>query len=226
MSKRILLICVLSIGFLLLGSVSWCGELRFGVEGGLIYTFPDFDEEEAVLDESGLAAFTAGASVEIPLGDWRSFVTGLRYSRRGHDVRFDTGQDDPTGRHWGDVEITQDYLSLPLLLKVRLLDTPRLFFKAGPEIAFLISAHADGQENKNTGEFTMIMPHDNDDISDELRTACFCVDLAGGVEFPVGRHLASVELRYDYGVAETAKAGRFFSNWQMSGFQAILGMSW
>jgi hypothetical protein len=196
------------------------------VEGGLNYSFPDFDEEDAVLDEAGLTSITLGASLEVPLGGWRSFVTGLRYIRAGHEVRFDTGMDDPDGRRWGDIEITQDYLSVPLLLKVRILDTPRVYFKAGPDIAFLLSAHTNGQENEDAGKFTKIMKYEDKDISDDLRWACFSVDLGGGIEFPFGPHLASVEVRYDYGVAETAEAGAFFSNWQMSSVQILFGLAW
>jgi hypothetical protein len=225
MSRKILLICVLSVGFLFLGSASMCEGLRFGAEGGLNYGFHDFDEEKSILDESRMVAFTLGATLEIPLVDSRSVVTGLRYIRQGHDIGFDTGADDPSGRHWGDVEITQDYLSIPALIKVRISDEQRFFVKVGPEVAFLLSANADGQESKQT-EFVKIMRHDNEDISDGLRSAVFHVDIGGGVEFPLGRYLASAEVRYSYGVSETAKAGKFFSNWHMNGIQLLFGMVW
>jgi hypothetical protein len=225
MSRKVLLSLIVGAGFLFLGSASMCEGLKIGVEGGLNYGFHDFDEEKAILDESRMMTFTLGATVEIPVVDSRSFVTGLRYIRQGHDIGFDTGVDDATGRHWGDVEITQDYLSIPALIKVGILDTQRFFVKVGPEVAFLLSASADGQENKQT-DFVKIMQHDNEDISDDLRSAIIHVDIGGGVEFPLGRHLASAEVRYSYGVSETAKAGKFFSNWHMNGVQVLFGMAW
>jgi hypothetical protein len=225
MWNRVLAGCVLGVGLLLVGSAPRCEPVRPGVEVGLTYSFPDFDVGSAVLDKSGVTSFAIGGFIEIPLGDWRSFVPGLRYIRRGHSVKFDTEGTGKEGWRAGDVDIDDSYLSVPILLKVTLVDRPRLFFKAGPDVLWLLSAHANGRESIED-DFVKIIPYEDKDISGDLRPVTFSVDLGGGVEFQAGQHTASIEARYDYGVDETARAGRFFSNWQTSEVELVFGLTW
>ena len=228
MLKRFFASSILSSCILLAGSTSPCSTLRPGFEGGLHYTSQEFDDEDAVSEVSGLAGFAVGGFVEIPMGQGRSLIPGLRYLREGHDVIFDTGLDDPEGRHEGDLKITQDYVSMPLLFKASLQNLPGLFFKVGAEVGFLISARADGREREHVknGDFIKIIDPKDEDISDHLRTARLSVDLGAGYEFPLGRHQGYVELRYDQGVSDTAKGERFFSNWQTGGVDVLFGLTW
>ena len=101
--------------------------VRFGAKGGVNFSnfsgdgFSDFD------DENARTAYHLGLVAEIPLSPRFSIQPEVLYSAQGYDiVRIDDGS---------DIEHKLDYVTVPVLAKVYILDG--LSLEAGPQFGFL-----------------------------------------------------------------------------------------
>lgn len=103
-------------------------SVYFGVKGGLNLSnfsgdgWSDFDDGKA------RTAYHLGLLAEVPVSDRFSIQPEVLYSAQGYDIqRIDDGQ---------DVEFQLDYITVPVLAKVYILEG--LSLEAGPQFGFLV----------------------------------------------------------------------------------------
>lgn len=125
MKKSIVLIAML-----LLGTVYTTAQeyVMFGIKGGVNFSSVTGDAFSDFEDESARTAFHLGLLAEIPISDRFSLQPEVLYSAQGYDVvRIEDGQ---------DVERRFDYISVPVLAKLYLIDGFAL--EAGPQFSYLV----------------------------------------------------------------------------------------
>ncbi len=125
MKKSIVLIAML-----LMGTVYTTAQeyVMFGIKGGVNFSSVTGDAFSDFEDESARTAFHLGLLAEIPISDRFSLQPEVLYSAQGYDVvRIEDGQ---------DVERRFDYISVPVLAKLYLIDGFAL--EAGPQFSYLV----------------------------------------------------------------------------------------
>ncbi|MDN3492116.1 porin family protein [Winogradskyella bathintestinalis] len=169
---------------------------QLGAKGGVNFsklTGDDFNEVDS------RTSFNAGLVAEIPISERFSFQPEVFYSGQGFDIQeidqdnvFDTDQ---------NVEYQLDYIQVPLLLKVYLVQG--LSVEAGPQFGFKIHEEFDSEPNSDGGDFEI----DEDDsyVKD------FDTSLAFGTsyKFNSGFFLSA---RYTMGLTSIFKDDTFFEN--------------
>ncbi|WP_166921878.1 porin family protein [Flavobacterium poyangense] len=130
MKKIVLsLVAILAFGFVN------AQQTRFGVKGGLnISTVVGGDVE----DTKSLIGFHVGGFAEIKVVDKFFIQPELLFSTQGTKV------DGPFGT---DADIKLNYLNIPVLAKYYIVD--KFSVEAGPQIGFLLSAKAEGEDIKD-----------------------------------------------------------------------------
>ncbi|MBU3025230.1 porin family protein [Zobellia galactanivorans] len=175
MKKYVFLI----IGFTMTSLVSaqaWSDEFQFGVKGGVnmaTVSGENFDSPD------GRASFYAGVLAEAPISDRFSIQPEVFYSRQGFDI--DGSAATP------DAEFQIDYIQVPLMMKIYLLDG--LNIQAGPQFGFKVNEELDFSPSDSENEFD----------SDSLRD--FDLQLTSGLEYKLLESLF-VQVRYTYGLSE------------------------
>ena len=196
-------------------------KVRPVVEAGLHYSTVDYDHDLAgvlttIWDNGWRPSFTGGAYVEWPLGSRFRLSPGLRYVQKGNRAHV-----EQPGVLNGEFRLLQDYLAIPVLLQLRPFASPRVAFSLGPEVAYLLTAHA-------ISETTVLgFPRTGyNDIRNEMDD--FDVSIEAGVEyaFPLENHEGFMRLRYSEGLVGVADASQWLSDWSTRGIQTVLGLRW
>jgi|AntDeeMinimDraft_5_1070356.scaffolds.fasta_scaffold00674_5 hypothetical protein len=159
--------------------------VQLGVRGGANFatvTGDDFD------DPDSRTSFYAGFVAEVPYSERFSLQAEVYYSGQGFDIKnngdglFDTS---------GDVEYQLDYIQIPLMAKIYLIDG--LSVQAGPQIGFLINEEIDYKPNSDGGDT---------DIPEGLsQTNDIDFSLVAGAEYKFDGGFF-VQARYNYGFSE------------------------
>ena len=199
-------------------------EVSFGVQAGANVSRLRYEEERPAWHTGWRASFTGGAEIVVPIKDRLSLLTGPRYVRQTHHVKYDTGN-TTLPRQVGEFQITQDYVSLPVLLAIRPLASRRVFFCLGPEAGLLLAGRLIGDDTQALGASTPTA-HRDEDIKDKLKSANLTIDAGLGIEFPVSAHVAVTSVRYTHGVVGVAKKGDWISDWKTQGVEGLLGFRW
>jgi opacity protein-like surface antigen len=166
--KKIILsmVAILAFGF------ANAQETRFGVKGGLNLT-----NFTGGYDTKSLVGFHVGGFAEIKVMDKFFIQPELLYSAQG--AKFDSP--------FGDYDAKLNYLNIPVLAKYYV--TKEFSVEAGPQIGFLLSAKADGEDAKDFYKST--------DIGFNLGAGYnFTENLSVGIRYTVG--LSGVADRGDY----------------------------
>jgi hypothetical protein len=202
------------------------GKIRGGVVGGFNHSSLSYDEEMDIWDTSSRSTFSLGAFLDIPVNEQVSFVPAMRYVRYGNSVDLDTGE-HLFVRVTGDFEITQNYLSVPALFKFRPVNSAPVFVIFGPEIGVLIDASQKGtQRDTYTAKDSVVVSTFDDEICGNMDVLNLSLDVGAGIDFPIGGHTGSVQLRYALGVVGTAKEEEWFSDWKTRGLELLAGFAW
>lgn len=175
MKKSVLIVAALLTGITSFAQ-SWTSEFQFGARGGANFATVAGDDYDS---PDSRTSFYAGLVAEAPLSDRLSLQPEIFYSGQGFDI---TDEENSV-----DAEFQVDYLQVPVLLKVYLVDG--LNIHAGPQFGFKINEEVDFDPNNDDGDF------DSDSIRD------FDFQLASGLEykFPSGFFIQG---RYSYGFSE------------------------
>jgi hypothetical protein len=175
MKRNVLIIAALLTGFASFAQ-AWTSEFQFGARGGANFATVAGDDYES---PDSRTSFYAGLVAEAPLSDRLSLQPEVFYSGQGFDI---TDEENAV-----DAEFQVDYIQVPVLLKVYLVDGINIH--AGPQFGFKINEEVDFDPNEDEGDF------DTDSIKD------FDFQLASGVEykFPGGFFIQG---RYTYGFSE------------------------
>jgi len=155
---------------------SWSDNFQLGVKGGVnlaTVAGDDFDSPDS------RTSFYAGLLAEVPLTDQVSLQPEVFYSGQGFDIN-----DNPDGV---DAEYQIDYIQVPVLLKIYLIDG--LNIHAGPQFGFKINEQADFDPTNEGGNF------DTDAIKD------FDFQITAGAGYKFAESFF-IEARYSYGLSE------------------------
>jgi hypothetical protein len=226
MTKRLLVVAGFCLLLLLFSNAMAWGKIRAGVEGGFNHSSLSYDTEMDFWDTNSRSTFSLGAFVDIPVGEQVSFVPGMRYVRYGNSVDLDTGE-HLFVRVTGDFEITQNYLAVPALFKVHPLKSEPVFVTFGPEVGILINATRKGTQRDNyTVKDSVVVSTFDDDICGNMEVLNLSLDVGAGIDFPMGGHTGSVQVRYALGIVGTAREKEWFSDWKTRGLEILAGFAW
>ncbi|WP_167618904.1 porin family protein [Maribellus sediminis] len=135
------------------------------------------------------ASYGVGVSGKYNFSEGLALQTGLEYFMKGGKPTFNENQ----------LNTSSQYLEIPLQLefsageKVGFNEGQKLFFAAGPYLAYLLDAE------RKSGDLTS-------DISDDASKTDFGLRFTSGISFPVfKRNAIQVSMNYDMGLSEVYK---------------------
>lgn len=196
MKKLILCAVALISGLTIAQAQSDSKAVQLGVKGGLNSSTISGDD---IGELKSRTSFNAGLVAEIPISERVSFQPEVFYSGQGFDIQendqdniFDT--DD-------NVEYQLDYIQVPLLLKVYLVEG--LSVEAGPQFGFKIHEEIDFEPNNDGGDIEI---DSNDSNIKDLDTG---IALGTAYKFDNGFFLSG---RYTFGLTNIFEDGTAFEN--------------
>jgi opacity protein-like surface antigen len=160
----------------LLSAQTWSEKFQLGIKGGLNFSTVEGDNYDS---PDGRTSFYVGLLAEAPITERFSLQPEVFYSRQGFDVAGPSN--DP------DIQFQLDYIQVPLLLKIYLLDG--LNIQAGPQFGFKVNEELDFSPASSEDGF------DNDSLKD------FDFQVTGGLEYKL-LEAFFVQARYTYGFSE------------------------
>lgn len=184
-------------GFLMIGvahaqtdttpKVSWGGEagLTLGKLSGSV---------ESGISKKIHPGFRIGGFLEYPVQDMFALDAGLLFNVKG--VKY---ENVPIGETTGKVTENINYLSIPVLAKVKLSTgssaNPYIF--AGPQLGIRLQA-------KEKTEIPGVVTTDVD-IKDSIKSTEFGIDFGAGLEIPFSDMTGLIEGGYDLGLTDIVK---------------------
>ncbi|MDA0176457.1 porin family protein [Mesoflavibacter profundi] len=196
MKKLILCAVALISGLTVAQAQSDSKAVQLGIKGGLNSSTISGDD---IGELKSRTSFNAGLVAEIPFSERVSFQPEVFYSGQGFDIQendqdniFDT--DD-------NVEYQLDYIQVPLLLKVYLVEG--LSVEAGPQFGFKIHEEIDFEPNNDGGDIEI---DSNDSNVKDLDTG---IALGTAYKFDNGFFLSG---RYTFGLTNIFEDGTAFEN--------------
>lgn len=151
-------------------------EVKFGVKGGINLSNFTGDIE----DNTSKVGFQVGGFAEIKVSDKFSVQPELLYSEQG--TKYDGDE---------DFKYNFSYLNVPVMAKYYVAD--KFSLEAGPQIGFLLSAKAKGEE----GDISV-----DADVKDFFETIDLGLNFGAGYDFTEN---LSAGLRYNLGLLNIAK---------------------
>jgi opacity protein-like surface antigen len=174
--KKVLTLLILITAGSSLFAQSWSDKFQFGIKGGANFATvagDDFDSPDS------RTSFYAGLVAEAPLTEALSIQPEVFYSGQGFDLN-----DNSDGT---DAEYQIDYIQVPILLKVYLVDG--LNIQAGPQFGFKVNEEVEFQPTNDGGDI------DTDAVRD------FDFQLTSGLEYKFAESFF-IQARYTYGFSE------------------------
>jgi opacity protein-like surface antigen len=153
---------------------SWSDKFQLGVKGGVNVSTVTGD---GFTDPDHRTSFYGGLLAEAPITETFSLQPEVFYSRQGYDLN--------ENNDGADAEYQLDYIQVPVLLKVYLVDG--LNIQAGPQFGFKVN------EDIN-------FPEADDDIETDV-VRDFDFQLTSGLEYKFAESFF-VQARYTYGFSE------------------------
>ncbi|MFL9836353.1 porin family protein [Flavobacterium sp. ST-75] len=149
-----------SAGILMIGAITTANAQSsdaltpsFGIKGGVNFasiTGDDFDSPDS------RTSFHVGVLAEFPLTEMFSLQTEALYSGQG----FESDLDGEIFGGEGKVEYQLDYINVPVLAKVYILDG--LSIEAGPQFGFKVNEEIDANANADDGDLNLDEAEDFD----------------------------------------------------------------
>jgi len=138
-----------------------------------------------------LPVFAAGGYITYAFNDLFAVQPEIQFNMKGNKNDVDV-----LGETY-KVKTKLSYIEIPILAKVMLSGTDKLkpSFYAGPQFSFLLSA----------SESVDPEPEDHDsDVKDDYKSSDFGLIGGIGVDYLIGSHTLTFDLRYDVGLANIA----------------------
>ncbi|WP_417355667.1 porin family protein [Flavobacterium sp.] len=149
-----------SAGILMIGAITTANAQSsdaltpsFGIKGGVNFasiTGDDFDSPDS------RTSFHVGVLAEFPLTEMFSLQAEALYSGQG----FESDLDGEIFGGEGKVEYQLDYINVPVLAKVYILDG--LSIEAGPQFGFKVNEEIDANANADDGDLNLDEAEDFD----------------------------------------------------------------
>jgi len=173
-------------------------KASIGVKGGVNFaTITGADETP-----DSRTSFHVGVVGELPIADIFSLQAEVLYSGQG----FSYEEEGPTG---DEVEFQLDYLSVPVLAKVYVVDG--LSLEVGPTFNFVVNEEIDTRPGADEGDIDI-------DDTNAVEANSFDVGVAAGLTFQTNMGFFASG-RYNYGLTEIYED----SHWKNSVFQISVG---
>lgn len=172
---------VLALAFCVPAASATAQEVRFGILGGVSLATIEFDPDPGDVDFERLTGPVAGGSLEIGVNDNFAIEPRALWVRKGAKVSLGAAE--------ARTEI--DYVSVPVLFKLRGGGAIRPYLAVGPEVAFKLSAKS---------RITAAGQEEEEDIDDQVKSTDFGLMGVAGLEFAVGRVGLFLEGGYSYGL--------------------------
>ena len=160
MKKMKRLIKLFSAGILMIGAITTANAQSsdaltpsFGIKGGVNFATvsgDDFDSPDS------RTSFHVGLLAEFPLTEMFSLQAEALYSGQG----FESDLDGEIFGGEGKVEYQLDYINVPVLAKVYILDG--LSIEAGPQFGFKVNEEIDANANADDGDLNLDEAEDFD----------------------------------------------------------------
>ncbi|UOB18751.1 porin family protein [Abyssalbus ytuae] len=201
MKRFFLAIAIFTSGIYLSQAQSDSEMFQLGAKGGVNianFTGNDFGEADS------RTSFNVGLLMEIPLSERFSLQPEVLYSGQGFDIQ--SIDEDNFLDNDENIEYQLDYLQVPVLAKVYLVDG--LSIEAGPTFSFKVNEEIDYEPNNDDGDIDI-----DDDVS---AVKDFDFGLAAGASYKFGTSFF-VSGRYNYGftkIFEDSDADVRNSVWQ------------
>lgn len=200
-----------------------------GVEVGFAYTDLHYTKSDPSWTADAHFEPSAGINAELLFLDGViRVVPSIRWFRATAKIDVNSGP-DPVSQFIGEIDMTLDYLTLPVMVRYKPARNAGIFLFAGPEFGYLMSAKQKSviREIRNESDVSVI-ENGEEDVTDTLKS----VNLSGiagvGQQRKVGSHLVSAQLRYNYGfvgvVDDPVEAA--VTQFQTRAFEFILGFAW
>ena len=178
------------------------GRIRPGLDLGLSWVALRYPDDEVfgtrVTADEPVVRFSFGVFVDIGIKQRLYFETGLRYVRYGNTALYRPPNSSLNFIDSG--QIYQDYLSVPLMLKLFMRWPRNFYIAAGPEIGVLLRA-------RFLGDYPGVWNEPNVDFSNELDGYNLSVNAGLGYEFGVRDHFSYIGFQSSFGLTETSKNG-------------------
>lgn len=201
MRKAMLLLTVLALVAGLMGATTAQAQMTKGLKAGLtMTTFTGDDTTMETIEPSYKMGFAVGGYLNHAFTPQFSFQPEAYYALKG--AKYEEGSDAIT--------MKLNYLSIPLLLKMQTNPDSGLFFVAGPEIAFTLSAKSKIEVG---GESLDV------DIKDDVKGMDYGLVVGAGINLTK----MSIEARYSMGLTtidDTADE----TDVKNSGFTVLFGI--
>tara|TARA_R110000850_G_scaffold277086_1_gene422273 strand:- start:573 stop:1211 length:639 start_codon:yes stop_codon:yes gene_type:complete len=168
-------------------------DISFGAKAGVNLANLGGDVE----DNDMKIGFHVGGVVEIPLSEQFSFAPELLFSTQGTKSEYsetDTFLGE-TFTYEFEEKLNLSYLNIPLMAKYYVSEGFSL--EAGPQVGFLISAKAEGDESVTVDGVTESESY-SIDIKDELESLDFGLNFGAGFKMESGLFFQG---RYNLGLA-------------------------
>ena len=169
--KKLLLLTMLAVGFV---SMSNAQGIKVGAKAGLNLSTINGDDLD---DAESLIGFHLGAVAEISIADKFSFQPELLFSTQG--VKFEESGEGYTY----ESKTKLNYLNIPLMAKFYIIEG--LSIEAGPQVGFLMSAKAKGEETDSFGGVTETFEYD-EDIKDDIKGTDIGINVGAGYKLDSG----------------------------------------
>ncbi|MDT0644308.1 porin family protein [Zunongwangia sp. F363] len=166
--------------------------VQFGIKGGANFSTFTGDGIQGFEDPDSRTSFNVGVLAEIPLIEDRfSIQPEVLYSAQGFDISDD--QQDNIFDVDDNVEYQLDYISVPVLAKIYLVDG--LSVEAGPSFNFKVNEEIDNAPLQDGGDT---------DVSDVSAVQDFEIAGAAGLEYKFNNGFF-IQGRYTYGFSDVVE---------------------
>ncbi|NIM20627.1 MAG: outer membrane beta-barrel protein [Candidatus Latescibacteria bacterium] len=202
-------------------------HLRPGISGGFVYSSFRYDDTPDFWDPGWRGGFAGGVFLEISLKRTISIVPGVGYLRLAdhRDITFPVTVINPYAI-FGEAELSQDYITIPVLLKVKPVRSTGLFLTVGSEIGILISANGQSTLITEIAPDSVLIVTEDEDVSDGLRSTNVFGNIGLGFEQALGIHKVIGEIRYQFGLVGNGKRGRWLTDWKTQAVLFLAGFAW
>jgi opacity protein-like surface antigen len=177
-------------------------SVKFGVKAGAnIATLTG----KAVADDVSMkVGFNAGGLAEIKFSDLIALQPELLFSMQGART-VDRDNDFAGNRFENERTLNFNYINVPVMLKIY--PVKSLFFEAGPQVGFLLSAKAKQDYTSNFIDGTSTVESKTIDIKGDMKTVDLAFNVGVGYEFTENLFING---RYGFGLSNIYKTPDVF----------------
>ncbi|MCK4413035.1 MAG: PorT family protein [Candidatus Eisenbacteria sp.] len=176
-------------------------QIYFGIKGGVNMANLSVDPEPDE-DFKSRMGIVGGASLSFVISPGMTLDTDFLLVQRGAKVD-EKEVEAEDGLYSLKNEIKLSYLSINPMFRFTVQNEGMApYFMAGPEISFLLSANAEGEERIEYHDGEVEVEEWDEDIKDYVKSTDFGLNFGAGLQFPSGNSSIFFEARYYLGLSD------------------------